>query len=52
LLAEKTEETAKGTQQQVQELRDRLEEVTMERDQAVEVGENLRKEAINTKNEM
>ena len=51
-MAERADETVKGTQQQVDELERRLEKVTEERDAAVEVSENLRKETMNTKQEL
>ena len=51
-MAERADETVKGTQQQVEELERRLEKVMEERDAAVEVSENLRKETMNTKQEL
>lgn len=52
MMAERSEESAKGSQKEVEELRLRLDKVTLERDSALEVSENLRKEAMNTKNEL
>ena len=51
-MAERVDETVKGTQQQVEDLERRLEKVREERDAAVEVSENLRKETMNTKQEL
>ena len=51
-IAEKADETAKGSQSQIDELRQKLEKVLSERDSALEVSENLRKETMNTKQEL
>lgn len=44
-LADRHEEASKGTEAQVEELRRKLEKIGEERDKAVEVCDNLRKEA-------
>lgn len=51
-MAERADETVKGSQQQVEELRLKLDKIMEERDSALEVSENLRKEAMNTKSEL
>lgn len=51
-MAEKADETVKGSQQQIDELRHKLDKIMEERDSALEVSENLRKEAMNTKTEL
>lgn len=51
-MAERTDETVKGTQQQIDDLKRKLNQVMEERDSAVDVSENLRKETMNTKQEL
>lgn len=51
-MVERADETVKGTQQQIDDLERRLNKVMEERDAAVEVSENLRKETMNTKQEL
>ena len=51
-MAERTDETVKGTQQQIDDLKRKLNQVMDERDSAVDVSENLRKETMNTKQEL
>ena len=51
-MAERTDETVKGTQQQIDDLKRKLNQVMGERDSAVDVSENLRKETMNTKQEL
>ena len=51
-MAERADETVKGTQQQIDDLERKLNKVMEERDSALDVSENLRKETMNTKQEL
>ncbi len=51
-MAERADETGKGTQQQIDDLERKLNKVMEERDSAIDVSENLRKETMNTKQEL
>ena len=51
-MAERADETVKGTQQQIDDLERKLKKVMEERDSALDVSENLRKETMNTKQEL
>ena len=52
MLAEKADESKKGVQSQVDDLNAKLAKMEDERDKALEIAENLRKETQNTKAEM
>lgn len=51
-MSERIDESAKGSQSQIEELRLKLDKIMQERDASLEVTENLRKEAMNTKQEL
>ncbi len=52
MLTEQVESSMKDTNQIIEELKIKVERLTDEKEKALEINENLRKEALNAKQEM
>ena len=52
MLSEKAEGTIKDTNQMIEELKEKVARLTDEKEKAMEINENLRKETLSAKQEM